>query len=480
MNTGARDAPAGAGIDDRPQPAADGGDTFRQFICRACGYVYDEATGDPDGGLPPGTRYADIPDDWACPLCGVTKADFEPVQPTTAVRTVSTAAPVARSDRRRHDPGVVIVGGGHAGWQVAQALRAADPALPITLVSACSADGYPKPVLSVAIARAIEPDAIVREPAAELARRCGIRLLADAHVIRVDPVAHTVRSTRGTLRWRRLVFAHGAKPRLPAAFAPNQAWRINDLVSYRRLRVALARGPQQVLIVGAGLIGSELANDLALDGHSIRLLDLASRPLAALLPAVASQHLLDAWSSLPIRFIGDAEVMSVDSAPAGGHTVRLADGRTFTVDQIIVATGLAADDRLARSAGVVFDDRQGGIVVDARTMRTSDRDVFALGDCAVAGGRASRFIEPITRQARAIAAAITGNGADDDTVTPEVPIRIKTTALPISLHGRLDGDGNWRVDGDGADGLRMVRVDHDGAIIATLEARPPATSARAA
>ena len=43
---------------------------YQQYICDACGYIYDEAQGDPDGGLPPGTRYADIPDDWACPLCG--------------------------------------------------------------------------------------------------------------------------------------------------------------------------------------------------------------------------------------------------------------------------------------------------------------------------------------------------------------------------------------------------------------------------
>lgn len=54
---------------------------YQQYICRACGYVYNEAEGDPDGGLAPGTRLADIPDDWACPLCGVTKADFEPYTP---------------------------------------------------------------------------------------------------------------------------------------------------------------------------------------------------------------------------------------------------------------------------------------------------------------------------------------------------------------------------------------------------------------
>lgn len=47
-----------------------------QYLCEPCGYIYDEAKGDPDGGIPPGTKFADIPDDWVCPVCGATKADF--------------------------------------------------------------------------------------------------------------------------------------------------------------------------------------------------------------------------------------------------------------------------------------------------------------------------------------------------------------------------------------------------------------------
>ena len=57
---------------------SDGLGPWQQFLCRACGLIYDEGEGDPDSGLPPGTRFADIPEDWACPICGVTKADFEP------------------------------------------------------------------------------------------------------------------------------------------------------------------------------------------------------------------------------------------------------------------------------------------------------------------------------------------------------------------------------------------------------------------
>ena len=52
----------------------------RQYQCTVCGWIYDEAKGDPDGGIPPGTRWQDVPDDWRCPECGVSKEEFEMVE----------------------------------------------------------------------------------------------------------------------------------------------------------------------------------------------------------------------------------------------------------------------------------------------------------------------------------------------------------------------------------------------------------------
>ena len=50
----------------------------QQWVCISCGFVYDPAEGDPDGGIPPGTAFSDIPDTWFCPVCGARKSDFEP------------------------------------------------------------------------------------------------------------------------------------------------------------------------------------------------------------------------------------------------------------------------------------------------------------------------------------------------------------------------------------------------------------------
>ena len=61
--------------DPCPKKGAD----MQKYICDVCGYVYDPQIGDPDGGIDPGTPFEDIPDDWVCPICGVSKEDFSPL-----------------------------------------------------------------------------------------------------------------------------------------------------------------------------------------------------------------------------------------------------------------------------------------------------------------------------------------------------------------------------------------------------------------
>jgi rubredoxin len=51
-----------------------------KYMCESCGFIYDPAEGDPDGGIPPGTEFADIPDTWFCPVCGARKRDFTPYE----------------------------------------------------------------------------------------------------------------------------------------------------------------------------------------------------------------------------------------------------------------------------------------------------------------------------------------------------------------------------------------------------------------
>jgi rubredoxin-NAD+ reductase len=326
----------------------------------------------------------------------------------------------------------------------------------------------------VACARQIEPTQLVREGAAQAAQRLGLRLLAHTHAVSLDARTRQLRTTRGTLRYRRLVLAHGAAPRPVDVLPPELCWRINDLDAYRRLRRALGLQRRRIVIVGAGLVGSELANDLALEGHGVTLLDPQPRPLAAHLPVLASQRLLESWRGLPLRFVGGVQVAQAVRG-AGTVCVTTVCGQRFEADQVIAATGLLPVGRLAERAGLATDD--GGVAVDTATLRSSDPHVHALGDCASIEGRAQRYIEPIARQAQAIASAILGDGAARF-VCKAVPLRVKTGSMPFTLHGVPTRDGAWSTEVDAAGELRMTQRDATGTTLARLEARQHPPTAR--
>ena len=177
------------------------------------------------------------------------------------------------------------------------------------------------------------------------------------------------------------------------------------------------------------------------------------RPLAAKLPALASQRLLDSWQGLSLRFVGNVQVASVIHFD-GMVCVTTACGQTFEADQVIAATGLAVD--------------AGGIAVDTATLRSRDPRIHALGDCASIEGHAQRYIEPIARQAQAIASAILGDGTVR--FAPKaVPLRIKTGSMPFTLHGVPAADGDRLIDRDGATELHMTQRRSD-ETIARLDA----------
>lgn len=128
------------------------GSDYQRYVCDACGFIYDEAEGDPDSGLMAGTRFEDIPDDWQCPLCGLTKSDLRllPDMPVAPVEN-KIIKPANTKMSRGSDDAIVIIGAGIGGWSVAEAVRKLDQQTPVLLVSACAGIIYPKPALSLSL-----------------------------------------------------------------------------------------------------------------------------------------------------------------------------------------------------------------------------------------------------------------------------------------------------------------------------------------
>lgn len=438
---------------------------WRRFLCRACGLVYDEEQGDPDSGIAPGTRFDDIPDDWECPLCGVTKADFEPLEETSGVE-FADAFVSGVSTSREGEAGVVIVGAGIAGWSAVEALRAIDKAVPITLVTSCKGDRYHKPEISVALGRRITPADMIRDSAINAAQRLGVKLVAETFVIGVSARLRQLRTTRGTLRYTKLILAQGARPALPPSLPASQCWRVNGLSGWEGLHARLANGPRRVAIIGAGMVGVELTEDFTKAGHQVTLIDVNAEPLRGLIPPFVAGRLRAALESLGSQYMGSTRVLGIEDMEQGGKRILIEGGDALEVDEVVAATGLATESRLAHSAGVEF---RNGIVVDAQTLQTSVDGIYALGDCISINGAPCRFVEPIARQAKALAHHALGitQTASYEHITPVV--RLKTKTFPVVVHGLPRADGIWRTAKDD-DGEIVAEQWLGGERVARLEA----------
>jgi rubredoxin---NAD+ reductase len=415
------------------------------YICKACGLLYKEEEGDPDSGLAPGTRFEDIPDDWLCPLCGVTKSDFVLFVPVDkskfATSTVNGQSLTGQQSSRSRYSDVLIVGGGKAGWEVATALRELNENLSISLLTGCNGDVYEKPQISNAVVKKIDLHRLVRESGIDAAKRLDIQLIPNTHAVQISPSLKHVRTTKGMFKYQHLILAHGAKPVRHPLLSAQDCWHVNHLSQYRELRLAIEDTQANIVIIGAGLIGCELANDLALAGHRISLIDFASRPLEHLIPKPASEALIESWANLPIQFYGGQQVSQIHYSD-GQKVLKMQTGFTLAVDQIVLCMGLQPDSSLAQSAGIEWDK---GIAVNAQTLQTNQESIYALGDCISIEGQVSRYIEPIIRQARVIAHQIAGDQTEFFQVDT-LPVRIKTSSLPMRLEGLVRRHEDWQIN----------------------------------
>lgn len=431
---------------------------FKKFICRVCGYIYDEAQGDLEHGLPAGTRFDDISDDWVCPLCGASKQDFEPYQ---EVATIDTDTP---------KQGVTIVGAGLAGWAVVDAVRALDKEIAITLISADHADRYHKPMLSVAFSQGKSRADLVRVTGSQSALDNNITLLSQTQVTDIDPTAKTLKTTKGDVAYHKLVLAVGANPAYPLTIDPSLVWHVNHLDAFDDLKQKLTHA-KTVAILGAGMVGVELAEDLVNAGFLVSLIDVNSYPLAGMFPSVVGERILRAITSLGVQWMADSTVLDVTDINITKQVSLQRDGvqSLITADAIIVATGLRVDDTFAK-AGVAFDERA-GVAVNPKTLQTDNPDIYALGDCISIDGVPCRYVAPHRPQALAIAHELLGLPHAGYQHKPPM-IRLKNKSINVTANGTPRALGEWHITKDDDDELSLVMM-HDAQEVAKVSVKMP-------
>jgi rubredoxin-NAD+ reductase len=353
---------------------------------------------------------------------------------------------------------LIILGCGLAGYTVARELRRLDNSRPVMLITRDSGDFYSKPSLSNALALKKDAASLVNSTAAAMAQQLSITLLPQVEVRRIDTRESVVETNLGRYEYGELVLALGASPiRVPlTGTGAQRVISVNNLQDYASFREQL-RGARRVLIIGAGLIGCEFANDLAHAGVEPIVVDPGTHALSALLPRVAGERLGAALSNAGVIWRFGATVVSVDDE-GGSLRATLSAGENLTVDAVLSAVGLRPNIGLAQEAGL----RVGrGIKVDAYG-RTNTSNVFAIGDCAEYEQGVLPFVMPIMTAAKSIAATLAG------TPTPikfaPMPVAVKTPAHPVVAHvPKGIVDTAWDVEVV-EDGVRLLLRNTEGAM----------------
>lgn len=284
----------------------------------------------------------------------------------------------------------VIVGAGIAGVSAAAALRSAGYDGTIDLIGQEPELPYRRPPVSKEIVRGDKSADEIRIKKAEWYEQQGIGLRLGASVVGLDVDARAVRLSEGDpLLYDHLLLATGGRARSPWQAAGVRTLR--GLADVPRLKDELA-AKKSVVIVGAGLIGSEIAASARGMGCDVTLLETASLPLPRLLPPELGQMYVDLHRAEGTDLHTGVMVSSIEDHD-GQTVVRAVDGRTWTAPVVVVAVGMDPHVELAEVAGIVIASPAdgGGIVVDDRG-RTSAPGVFAAGDVAnqpngVLGGR---------------------------------------------------------------------------------------------
>jgi 3-phenylpropionate/trans-cinnamate dioxygenase ferredoxin reductase subunit len=276
---------------------------------------------------------------------------------------------------------VVIVGAGQAGYQVAASLRGKKFDGEIVILGDEPVLPYQRPPLSKGYVKGeTKEDALLLRPESFYTTNT-ITVRLGCQVTTIDRATREAVLADGErIAYDSLVLATGGRVRtLPVPGA-----ELAGVAYVRTLADAVALKPRieaakNVVVVGGGFIGLECAAVARTLGCEVVVLEAMDRLMARVVSPVLSDYYRDLHRSRGVDVRIGASVTEI--AGDGGRVtgVRCGDGTTVPADLVVVGIGIIANDDLAKAAGLACDR---GIVVDAQ-LRTSDPDIYAIGDCAV-------------------------------------------------------------------------------------------------
>lgn len=354
-----------------------------------------------------------------------------------------------------HNKSIVIIGSGLAAYTLIREYRKLNTEQRITVVTQENGDFYSKPMLSTAFASKKDAAQLVSSSAEKMAEQLNLVIHMRTTVDAIDASQQSLsirdaNNRQSTLGYSKLVLALGADQiRLNVkGNAADQIVTVNDLQDYAVFRDQLTN-KRKVLILGAGLIGCEFANDLSLGGYQVEVLDLAEQVLGRLLPSKIAAELQAKLSALGVVWHLGTTARTI-TKENDQLAIELTNGQTLHADLVLSAIGLRPRTELANKAGITTNR---GIVVN-RQLETNIKDIYSLGDCAEVEGHVLPYVMPIMQAARVLANNLSGQ--ENMLTYPAMPVMVKTPALPLVVSPPPAGsEGAWTIQSEenGMEGL---------------------------
>ncbi|GAA1022378.1 pyridine nucleotide-disulfide oxidoreductase [Acrocarpospora pleiomorpha] len=367
-------------------------------------------------------------------------------------------------------PGIVVVGAGHAGVAAAAALRREGYDAAITLLGDEPDAPYQRPPLSKAflLGTADEDALALRSPGFYADNAITVR--SGHRVTAIDPQRRTVVLDGGEqVPYTDLVLATGAAARslqIPGADLAGVV-SLRSLSDARALRSVIGSATA-VVVIGGGFVGLEVAAALAGRSVQVTVLDVAARLLGRAVTVPVSDHVASVHRDRGVRVVlgtGVATILGRD-----GRTTGVVDtaGRRHEADLVLVGVGATPRTGLAEATGLAVAD---GVVVDG-SLRTSDRHIYAVGDCACAGGVRLESVQNATDQGTHVARVLTGRRPGDYADLPW--FWSDQQGLRLQMAGLVRRDDELQVVGDPGSGRFSVLAFHAGRLAAVESVNRPA------
>lgn len=367
------------------------------------------------------------------------------------------------SPHHRH---LLVVGAGLAGIRAVEGARAAGWAGPVTVVGDEPHAPYDRPPLSKAVLSAEDPPAVPTLRSSEVLETLQVRHLSGVRAEALDTERRTVTTTAGELGYDALVIATGSAattvPELSGVPGVHVLRSYDDALAVRE---ALTRS-REVVIVGAGFIGSEIASAARARGIDVTLVEAGSRPLERAVGAGAAARLMQLHTDAGVRLLTATTVSGIRSTNLGVDKVELSTGETLAADAVVLGIGARPATTWLRDSGVALDPRTGGVLCDGR-LATSAPDAWTAGDIACVAGVRSEHWTAAGEQGR-VAGANAAGAAEVFAAVPfawstwhghRIQVVGETTAADEEDHG--DGFVLYRREGSA---VGAVGIDSPGPI----------------